>query len=76
MFDKLIQIITNKYLLSGVRHGLTLVAGVLIASQFPGLETIGTILRDNINELAPAIVAGVSALVAFVGSFVSNRNKK
>lgn len=47
----------KKYLGSAVRHLLTVIVGILIASSVPGASIVGEIIKENLPVLEPAIAS-------------------
>lgn len=61
-------LILKKYLALAVRHGLTTLVGVLLASNFPGLAQLAELIQRNMGDIEKAVLAALIGLVALLWS--------
>lgn len=76
MFEKIKEMILNKYLASLTRHGLTALAGVLAYATFPGAKELADLILQNMTSIEKIVVTLASAGVALVWSFAQKKIKK
>ncbi len=65
----------RKYVGSIVRHGLTVLAGILAGYAFPGVADLAKLILENMDHLEGAVVAIVMGVVGLLMSFAEKKDK-
>jgi hypothetical protein len=71
--DKLVGLITGPMIGRLIRHGLTVLVGILTASNFPGLADIGAFLVQHMDSLVVNLTASALGLLALIMSIKSDK---
>lgn len=73
IMDKLMSLISGPMIGRLIRHGLTVLVGILTASTFPGLADIGAFLMQHMDALVVNLTAAALGLLALVLSVKSDK---